>query len=76
MKFRAERNFWLSLFNVILWMLVWVIHHDRMQILKLKDRLSELEATATADGSEKETPADKATSEEVKEKSDEAKKAD
>lgn len=44
MKFRAQRNFWLSLFNVFLWILVWRIHNLKGFIIKRKDRIRELEA--------------------------------
>uniref|UniRef100_A0A6U1T5K6 BAP29/BAP31 transmembrane domain-containing protein n=1 Tax=Trieres chinensis TaxID=1514140 RepID=A0A6U1T5K6_TRICV len=52
MKWREERNFWLSLFNVILWYMVWTVHRMRRKILELKDRVSELEEVVKAqDGS-------------------------
>mmetsp|Transcript_3145 Transcript_3145/g.5722 ORF Transcript_3145/g.5722 Transcript_3145/m.5722 type:complete len:155 (+) Transcript_3145:235-699(+) len=48
MKFRAERNFWLSLFNVFLWVLVWRVHCLKRQIIQLKDgvRLSPAQLVA------------------------------
>jgi len=80
MKFRAERNFWLSLFNVILWMLVWTVHRDRKKILSLKDRVLELESAAKAEGSgakDETTEADTAEdAADAAEKSDESKKED
>lgn len=44
MKFRAERNFWLSLFNVFLWFLVWRIHSMKGIIIKNKDVIEEVKA--------------------------------
>jgi len=44
LKFRAERNFWLSLFNSFLWVLVWKVYDLKKRILRLKDRIKELEA--------------------------------
>lgn len=44
MKFRSERNFWLSLFNTLLWLLVWRLHSLQGAVLKRQDRVRELEA--------------------------------
>lgn len=44
MTFRAERNFWLSLFNTFLWFLVWRIHSMKGTIIKKKDEIQTLQA--------------------------------
>ncbi len=35
-RYRAERNFWLSLFTLVLWLLVYKIYSLNDQIMKLK----------------------------------------
>lgn len=35
-RYRAERNFWLSLFTLVLWLLVYKIYSLNDQIVKLK----------------------------------------
>ena len=45
-RYRAERNFWLSLFTLVLWLLVLNIYSLKQQIVKLR---GELEAI-TSDG--------------------------
>eukprot|EP00565_Helicotheca_tamesis_P003288 CAMPEP_0185730032 /NCGR_PEP_ID=MMETSP1171-20130828/8165_1 /TAXON_ID=374046 /ORGANISM="Helicotheca tamensis, Strain CCMP826" /LENGTH=184 /DNA_ID=CAMNT_0028399005 /DNA_START=93 /DNA_END=647 /DNA_ORIENTATION=+ len=42
MKFRKERNFWLSLFNVALWYLVFVVYNLKKKILKLQEQIKEI----------------------------------
>jgi len=44
MKFRTERNFWLALFNVILWYLVARIHQLKGTVIRMKDTIRELES--------------------------------
>jgi len=44
MKFRKERNFWLSLFNMVLWYLVYVVYGLKKKILKLKEHIKEIQA--------------------------------
>jgi hypothetical protein len=34
-RYRAERNFWLSLFTLVLWLLVYKIYSLNEQIMKL-----------------------------------------
>ena len=43
-RYRAERNFWLSLFTLVLWLLVLNIYSLKQQIVKLR---GELEAIAS-----------------------------
>lgn len=38
LKFRAERNFWLSLFTCFLWLLVWEIYKLKTFIIQLKEQ--------------------------------------
>jgi len=35
-RYRAERNFWLSLFTLVLWLLVYKIYSLNDQIMKLR----------------------------------------
>jgi hypothetical protein len=42
--FRAERNFWLALFNLILWFMVWRVYSLKKYGLDLRDRIKALEA--------------------------------
>ena len=35
-RYRAERNFWLSLFTLVLWLLVYKIYSLNDKIMKLK----------------------------------------
>ena len=35
-RYRAERNFWLSLFTLVLWLLVYKIYSLNDQLMKLK----------------------------------------
>ena len=44
LKYRAERNFWLSLFTSFLWILVWKIYSLKNFILNLKEKTAELES--------------------------------
>ena len=37
-KFRDQRNFWLSLFNLLFWFLVFSIHNLKGKVIQLKDR--------------------------------------
>lgn len=46
-KFRAERNFWLSLFNAFLWLIVFEIHCLKRLKIKLKGEVSELKTKIT-----------------------------
>lgn len=39
-RYRAERNFWLSLFTLVLWLLVYKIYALNDQIVKLKERVT------------------------------------
>ena len=48
MRFRAERNFWLSLFNAILWFLVSTVYRLRRKTIKLRARVAELEEVVMA----------------------------
>ena len=61
-KFRAERNFWLSLFNVSLWLIVYDVYCLKKRVVRLKAQVSEeqmkvkqLEAEATVDGKNEES---------------------
>eukprot|EP00584_Thalassiosira_punctigera_P000808 CAMPEP_0172533674 /NCGR_PEP_ID=MMETSP1067-20121228/6291_1 /TAXON_ID=265564 ORGANISM="Thalassiosira punctigera, Strain Tpunct2005C2" /NCGR_SAMPLE_ID=MMETSP1067 /ASSEMBLY_ACC=CAM_ASM_000444 /LENGTH=64 /DNA_ID=CAMNT_0013318339 /DNA_START=212 /DNA_END=406 /DNA_ORIENTATION=- len=45
-RFRAERNFWLSLFTLVLWLLVYNIYSLKKQIVKLRGDLE----TISSDG--------------------------
>lgn len=45
-RFRAERNFWLSLFTLVLWLLVYNIYSLKRQIVKLRGDLK----TISSDG--------------------------
>jgi hypothetical protein len=45
-RYRAERNFWLSLFTLVLWLLVFKIYSLKQTIVKLKGDLE----TTRADG--------------------------
>mmetsp|Transcript_8669 Transcript_8669/g.14146 ORF Transcript_8669/g.14146 Transcript_8669/m.14146 type:complete len:175 (-) Transcript_8669:224-748(-) len=45
-RFRAERNFWLSLFTLVLWLLVYNIYSLKLQIVKLRGDLK----TISSDG--------------------------
>lgn len=45
-RFRAERNFWLSLFTLVLWLLVYNIYSLKLQIVKLRGDLH----TISSDG--------------------------
>ena len=40
-RYRAERNFWLSLFTFVLWLLVYKIHALKEQIVRLKASASD-----------------------------------
>lgn len=40
-KFRAERNFWLSLFNVSLWLIVYDVYCLKRLVVRLKTQVSE-----------------------------------
>ena len=40
-KFRAERNFWLSLFNVSLWLIVYEVYCLKKLVVKLKKEASD-----------------------------------
>lgn len=42
LKFRAERNFWLSLFTCFLWILVWEVYKLKTLIIKLREQNLEL----------------------------------
>ena len=53
LKFRAERNFWLSLFNSFLWILVWKVYTLKKRILSLKDQVKVMEARVSAIVSER-----------------------
>jgi hypothetical protein len=44
-RYRAERNFWLSLFTLVLWLLVYDIYSLKRQIVNLRSN-----AANTADG--------------------------
>jgi predicted Holliday junction resolvase-like endonuclease len=39
-RYRAERNFWLSLFTLVLWLLVYKIYSLKETIVKLKAEVS------------------------------------
>lgn len=55
MKFRCERNFWLSLFNVILWFLVWRIHNLKGRVIRMKEAIRNLEIEVVAARADDET---------------------
>ena len=38
-RYRAERNFWLSLFTLVLWLLVFKIYSLKEVIIKLKSHI-------------------------------------
>jgi hypothetical protein len=42
-RYRAERNFWLSLFTFVLWLLVYKIYSLKELIVKLKANMHEAE---------------------------------
>merc|ERR1712071_21696 len=48
MKYRVERNFWLSLFNFILWFLVWRIQQLKQKVIRMKDIIQKLEVEVIA----------------------------
>jgi len=41
LKFRAERNFWLSLFNMSLWLIVYDVYCMKKLVVKLRSQVSE-----------------------------------
>merc|ERR1719223_2610223 len=43
-RFRAERNFWLSLFTLVLWLLVYYIYSLKLQIVKLRGELKAIKS--------------------------------
>lgn len=43
-RFRAERNFWLSLFTLVLWILVYNIYSLKEQIVKLRGDLETIQS--------------------------------
>ena len=45
-RYRAERNFWLSLFTFVLWLLVYKIHALKEQVVRLKADIANLQAAA------------------------------
>jgi hypothetical protein len=40
-RYRAERNFWLSLFTLVLWLLVYKMHSLKETIVKLKAKMAD-----------------------------------
>lgn len=48
MKFRTERNFWLSLFNLFLWFLVSRIHNLKGKIIQMRETVRNLEIEVVA----------------------------
>uniref|UniRef100_A0A7S4T419 BAP29/BAP31 transmembrane domain-containing protein n=1 Tax=Ditylum brightwellii TaxID=49249 RepID=A0A7S4T419_9STRA len=74
MKFRKERNFWLSLFNVALWYLVLVVYNLKKKILKLKEQINELKALQSSAEEATEAKKDEAKKEDETEGEDETKK--
>jgi len=42
-KLRAERNFWLALFNLFLWFLVWRVYTLKKCVLDLRDKVTLIE---------------------------------
>jgi len=52
-KYRNERNFWLSLFNFFLWFLVWRIHQLKGKVIQLKERIRVLEVDDDSSKKEK-----------------------
>ena len=43
-RFRAERNFWLSLFTLVLWILVYNIYSLKEQIVQLRGDLETIQS--------------------------------
>eukprot|EP00571_Detonula_confervacea_P014638 CAMPEP_0172309280 /NCGR_PEP_ID=MMETSP1058-20130122/9623_1 /TAXON_ID=83371 /ORGANISM="Detonula confervacea, Strain CCMP 353" /LENGTH=164 /DNA_ID=CAMNT_0013021877 /DNA_START=143 /DNA_END=637 /DNA_ORIENTATION=+ len=54
-RYRAERNFWLSLFTLVLWLLVYNIYSLKEQIVKLRGDLE----TIRSDGNKSKNGSDK-----------------
>jgi len=54
-RFRAERNFWLSLFTLVLWLLVYNIYSLKRQIVQLRGNLDAISSDGykTKEGSSK-----------------------
>lgn len=50
-RYRAERNFWLSLFNIFLWFLVWKVHALKQNIAALASRLDAIKLSSEIYGS-------------------------
>ena len=46
-RYRAERNFWLSLFTLVLWLLVYNIYALKEKIIKLRGDLETISAIST-----------------------------
>jgi hypothetical protein len=40
-RYRAERNFWLSLFTLVLWLLVYKMYSLKETIVKLKAKMAD-----------------------------------
>lgn len=53
MKLRAQRNFWLALFNFFLWIVVWRIFCLKREVLNLKAKLESVITVAETDSKEK-----------------------
>jgi len=53
-RFRAERNFWLSLFTLVLWLLVYNIYSLKLQIVQLRGDLK----TISSDGPKQKNASD------------------
>lgn len=43
-RYRAERNFWLSLFTLVLWLLVYSIFSLKKQIVRLRGDLETIQS--------------------------------
>mmetsp|Transcript_21331 Transcript_21331/g.20494 ORF Transcript_21331/g.20494 Transcript_21331/m.20494 type:complete len:155 (-) Transcript_21331:3-467(-) len=52
-RFRAERNFWLSLFNVFLWLIVFEIHCLKKLVVQLKSQAGEMKKVIESVATEK-----------------------
>lgn len=48
MKWRTERNFWISFMNVFLWVLIWRIHSLKGRCIQMKEENSELKKKLVA----------------------------
>ena len=52
-RYRAERNFWLSLFTLALWLLVYNIYSLKEKIIKLRSDLETI-STISSEGNRQE----------------------